>query len=75
MKAKKTINVSDLIDYANIMLALPMSDFVTFGYKDGIISMIEKVLVDSRAYNGFMFINNDDSKIGTFGYVSRKYFK
>jgi len=75
MKAKKTVNISDLIDYANIMLALPTSDFVTFGYKDGIISMLEKILHEAKAYKGFMFMNNDDCKINTFGHVSRKYFK
>jgi len=36
--------------------------------------MLEKTLHLSGNYNGFMFIDNDDSDVDTLGYFSRKYF-
>ena len=75
MRARKTVNVSELIDWANELLSLKQNEWITIDYKQGICSMLEKVLLKSGAYNGFMFINADDCEAYSFGYVSRKYFK
>jgi hypothetical protein len=46
--------------------------------KLGIITMIECVLHETDNYRGFMYLNLDDDgsapKLGTDGWVSRKYF-
>ena len=73
--AKKTIQVEMIKNFANEQLAHPN---YTMDEKLGIITMIEKVLQSANAYNGFMFLSlNDDNtapRLGTDGYVSRKYF-
>jgi len=69
----KTINVQQMKDWANGILA-STDEFFTAHYKAGICSMIEKILHESKNYNGFMFINNEDSDHGTLGYFTRKYF-
>ena len=75
MKARKTIEVSELVDMANKLLALNQNDIITTDFKEGVCSMLEKALLKTNSYNGFMFLNADDSEAYTFGYVSRKYFK
>ena len=37
--------------------------------------MIEKVLIDTGNYSGYMHLDKDDCEFGTLGYFSRKYFK
>lgn len=72
---KKTIQVQYIKNFANEQLAHPNN---SIGEKLGIITMIEKVLHQSNAYKGFMFLSlNEDNtapSLGTDGYVSRKYF-
>ncbi len=75
MKARKTIEVSELVDMANKLLSLSQSDIITTDFKDGVCAMLEKALHKTNSYNGFMFIDNNNSNNGTFGYVTRKYFK
>ena len=76
MRARKTINVSELVDVANEMLSWKENKpYITTEFKEGVCSLLEKMLHKTHSYNGFMFINNDDSDINTFGHVSRKYFK
>jgi hypothetical protein len=74
-KEKKTINVQYIKNFANEQLSNP--DY-TMEEKLGIITMIEKILGESNAYKGFMFLsldeNNNAPSLGTEGYVSRKYF-
>jgi hypothetical protein len=72
-KKKKTLGVAQLLDYANLQLKRTDSD-ATKDFKSGVCTMIERVLHDTGNYNGFMFINPDDSDHGTLGYFSRKYF-
>lgn len=71
MKAKKTISVELIRNFANEQLAHPNN---TLGEKLGIITMIEEVLCKSNAYKGFMFLNAGDNKIGTDDWATRKYF-
>jgi len=35
--------------------------------------MIEKVLHEAGAYNGYMFLNNEDSEYQSYGYLTRQY--
>lgn len=72
MKARKTIEVEQMVKWANMQLSRTDKD-ADFGFKSGISTMISRILHNSNNYNGFGFINNDDSEIGTVGYYSRYY--
>ena len=63
-----------MIDYANFNLART-DEFATAEFKEGVCMMIEQIMHRTDTYSGFMFINNDDSKTGSFGCYSRRYFK
>lgn len=74
-REKKTFSVELMKNFANVQLANPNS---TMEEKLGIITMIERILLEANAYKGFMFLsldeNNTAPRLGTEGYVSRKYF-
>ena len=74
-KEKKTIQVEMIKNFSNEQLSHPNN---TMEEKLGIITMIEKILLEANAYNGFMFLhldeNNNAPSLGTEGYVTRKYF-
>jgi len=70
--SRKTVSVLQMLEYANIQLARA-DKFVTKEYKDGIVTMIEKILHDTGNYAGFSFIDNNDIDCGTLGYYSRQY--
>ena len=72
-KGRKTINVDFLKDYANKQLERT-DEFATKEFKIGVTAMIERTLHTSENYNGFHFLNNNDSEVGTVGYYSRKYY-
>ena len=71
--SRKTVNVLPLLEWANKNLARK-DEFATVGFKSGICTMIEMVLMSTDNYEGFMFINHEDSDTGTLGYYSRTYF-
>lgn len=73
-RSKKTISVSNMIDYANANLARTDA-YATKEFKVGVTIMIEEILHRTDNYWGFMFLNNEDSKTDTLGYYSRRYFK
>ena len=70
--SRKTVSVLQMLEYANIQLARA-DKFVTKEYKDGIVTMIEKILHDTGNYAGFSFIDNNDIDCGTLGDYSRQY--
>ena len=72
-KGRKTIEVKELLRWANTQLARTDAH-ADVGFKSGIDSMIEMVLLDSGNYNGYRHIDPDDCDFGTLGYFSRKYF-
>ena len=72
-KKKKTLGVSHMLDYANNQLKRTDSD-ATRDFKSGVCVMIERILHDTGNYNGFMFLDPNNSDHGTLGYFSRKYF-
>ena len=71
--SRKTVNVLSLLKWANKNLARE-DEFATAEFKSGICTMIEMVLMDTENYEGFMFLNHEDSDTGTLGYYSRSYF-
>jgi hypothetical protein len=73
MGKRKTVSVKDMVDYANLQLSR-VDNFATKDFKAGICVMIESILHKSGGYQGFMFINNNDSDVSTLGYYSRSYF-
>ena len=73
MGKRKTIEVSTMVEWANTQLART-DEYADVGFKSGISTMIERILHNANNYQGFMFINNDDSECGTLGYYSRTYF-
>ena len=72
MRSKKTVEVYGLVEWANKQLART-DEYAGMEFKAGIATMVERLLMDSGNYNGFGFINNDDSALGTEGYYSRYY--
>jgi len=71
--SRKTVNVEEIRNHANGILE-SKDPYFTKDFKSGICAMLEKTLHLSGNYNGFMFIDNDDSDVDTLGYFSRKYF-
>mgnify|MGYP003626248696 CR=1 len=72
MKGRKTVEVEQMIKWGNIQLGRT-DEYADVGFKLGISTMVERVLFNSKNYNGFQFINNYDSEVGTVGYYSRYY--
>jgi hypothetical protein len=72
MGKRKTIEVSTMVEWANKQLART-DEYADVGFKSGISTMIERILFNANNYNGFMFIDNEDSELGTLGYYSRTY--
>jgi hypothetical protein len=72
-RKKKTLGVSHMLDYANNQLART-DEYGSMDFKSGVCAMIERILHDTENYNGFMFVNPNDSDHGSLGYFSRKYF-
>jgi hypothetical protein len=71
---KKTIEVTEILNWANEMLART-DEYADTKFKAGIATTIESILTKTGNYKGFGFINNDDSETGTLGYYSRFYYK
>lgn len=79
--SRKTVSVLEMLEFANESLA---QDYHTIEFKLGICSMIEKILIKSNNYNGFMFLNPDAARIDYYpeirdykpnaAYMTRKYF-
>jgi len=71
-KGKKTIEVKELLEWANTQLERT-DEYADVGFKSGICTMIEKVLMDSGNYNGYQYLDVDNCEFGTIGYFSRQY--
>jgi len=71
--ARKTVQVVDLITFANIALARTDAQ-ATFGFKEGICTMVEKAMFLADSYSGFRFLDNSQTTPGTMGHVSRQYY-
>jgi len=73
--SRKTISVEKIKNKANELLANPD---IIMEEKLGVITMIESVLHETDNYNGFMYLmlgeNGSAPRLGTDGWVSRKYF-
>jgi len=64
---RKTIEVTEMLDWANGHLNRTDS-YADAKFKAGIATAIENILMKTGNYQGFGFLNNDDSEIGTLGY-------
>ncbi len=71
--ARKTVQIQDLITFANIALART-DDEATIGFKEGICTMVEKVMFLADNYNGFRFLDSSQTQPYTMGHVSRQYY-
>ena len=72
-RSRKNMSVYDLILFTNHNLERT-DEWATLEYKRGLIDTLEYVLHLTKNYNGFGFINNDDSEVGTLGYYFRHYY-
>ena len=72
--ARKQIDVLSLLEFTNHNLERQDEVGRSVGFKAGICSMIEKVLMETGNYAGFGFLDNNDSDTGTLGYYSRHYY-
>ena len=70
---RKTIEVTEMLDWANGMLART-DVYADAKFKAGICTAIENILMKTGNYKGFGFLNNEDSETGTLGYYSRVYY-
>lgn len=68
----KTIKVETVLNYANKQLKRT-DEFANENFKAGVIAMIESVLMETGNYNGFMFLDGNDTEFGTPGYFNRQY--
>ena len=68
---RKTVNVKELLTYANIQLART-DEHITYEFKAGVATMIEVVLRNAKQYNGFMYLGDHDSESNDF--YSRRYY-
>ena len=75
-KQRKTIDVLEMKNLANEILSVKnvKSEYSSYEYKLGVITMIETILHNTGNYRGFMFLDIEDMEFGTPGYVTRKYF-
>ena len=72
-RKKKTIEIQKMLDYANTQLART-DEYVTDNFKAGITVMIERMLLDTNNYNGFRFLDSDNTDIDGGKYYSRYYY-
>jgi hypothetical protein len=70
---RKTIEVTEMLDWANEMLART-DVYADSKFKAGICTAMESILTKTGNYKGFGFLNNEDSETGTIGYYSRVYY-
>lgn len=78
--SRKTFNVSEMLDWANGILAMPESDVITPEHKQGIIHALDHVLHATKNYHGFGYLdsyNPDDPEFQLNGRknVRRRYYK
>ena len=79
--SKKTVPVLEMLEFANESLAFKNH---SIEFKEGICSMIEKILHKSGNYNGFMFLDQEEASVifnaetkeyrANAAHVTRKYF-
>ena len=71
--SRKTVQVVDLITFANIALARTDEE-ATIGFKEGICTMVEKAMFLADCYSGFRFLDNSQTGQTQMGYFSRQYY-
>tara|TARA_R110001583_G_scaffold85866_1_gene224942 strand:+ start:53 stop:298 length:246 start_codon:yes stop_codon:yes gene_type:complete len=73
-KSRKTLEVTQILEWANTQLTRTDSYSQKEGFKAGISHMIENILFMTNNYNGYMY-NDDNSTILTaIGDYDRTYY-
>lgn len=73
MKPKKTIQVSFIKDKINELISNEKYP-LNYDKLEALTDFLHIVLHSTGNYNGFMYLDNNDSKIYTVGNLKRKYF-
>jgi hypothetical protein len=75
---RQTVSVEKLVEFGNALLKLddscPMPSMSSKEYKEGVCDMIEKVLMESGRYGGYMLLGSTTPEWGTRECFMRKYF-
>jgi hypothetical protein len=71
MSAKQTLKVEQILKWANTQLGRT-DDVATEGFKMGISTMIERILLDTNQYNGYMSLDRDGSQWGRTYYMKKR---
>ena len=69
---RKTTKIIPIIIWTNQQL-MRKDIMATKDFKSGLCVLLEKILLMSNRYEGFSFIDNNDSEIDTLGYYGRIY--
>lgn len=73
MKNRKTVEIEFIKEKIN--KAIANNEFpLNYEQLEALTSFIEIVLYKTNSYKGFIFLDNNDTKIFTIGYLKRKYF-
>jgi hypothetical protein len=67
MKARKTVQIKALLDYANNILANETCAAWNEDFRSGICNMIETALMAANAYSGYRYLNESELKTATPG--------
>ena len=69
--ARKTINVQEVKDWAN--LALESTDSVDCAWRHGVMTMLENVLMSTDNYKGFRYLALDEVPAGRMPGIRRNH--
>lgn len=69
-KARKTTQVSEILNYANEQLKRT-DEFATQKFKAGICTLVERILMDTKNYNGYRYLHKGEWQRNEF---SREYY-
>jgi hypothetical protein len=70
--ARKTLDVAELLDWTNRLLAMPESDVITPQHKQGAIHALDYVLHATGNYHGFRYLDTYDETDPEFAHNGRK---
>ena len=71
MRAKQTVKVDKILDWANAQLKRT-DESATEDFKMGISTMIERILLNAGQYNGWMSLNRMDSEWSRVYYMKKR---
>jgi len=69
---KKTIRVNEIKEMVNNQLSRT-DDYATAEFKAGMCTVLERILMDTGNYEGYQYLDSQNTEIKTVGFYSRKY--